>query len=98
MIRAVIQGRIGQTPRAATAEPPKPTDWFWPAIFLLLVAVEFMAGWSLDPVSFAALLAAFLVMHRPRNTPIKAAVSTSGSKTSQTRKAAPAQQAAKTTT
>ena len=66
MIRAVIQGRIGQTPRAATAEPPKPTDWFWPAIFLLLVAVEFMAGWSLDPVSFAALLAAFLVMHRLR--------------------------------
>jgi hypothetical protein len=66
VIRAVIQGRLGQTPRAAAAEPPKPMDWFWPAILLLLVAVEFMAGWSLDPISFTAFLAAFLVMYHLR--------------------------------
>ena len=59
MIRAVIQGRLGQTPRAAKAQPSKPADWYWPAVALLLVAMD-VAGWSFGPVSVLVLLAVLL--------------------------------------
>lgn len=61
MLRAVIQGRVGQTPRAAAA--PKPADWFWPAVMLLAVTVDIMAGWSLEPVSGILILAAVWTLH-----------------------------------
>jgi hypothetical protein len=60
MIRAVIQARFGKTPRAAVAEPSKPMNWFWPAVALLLLTIEFLAGWS---INFSVFLAALLVLH-----------------------------------
>lgn len=58
MIRAVIQGRVGKTPRPA--EPPKPVDRFWLATCLLAAAIYVMAGWSVGTDNIFALLAALL--------------------------------------
>lgn len=63
MIRAVIQGRLGKTPRAAELEPPKPADRFWPAAWLLAAAIYVMAGWSAGTDNVFALIAALMAMH-----------------------------------
>lgn len=64
MIRAVIQGRVGKTPRAA--EPAKPADLFWLAVCLLAAAIYVMAGWSAGADNIFIPMAAVLAMYHIR--------------------------------
>ena len=63
MLRAVIQGRVGQTPRAAAGDRPDPADRFWPAVWLLAATVYIMAGWSAGTDNVLVLIGALLAMH-----------------------------------